>query len=149
MLSKSKCPGWEPRHLDHLYSLFVEEEIKKVISSAPKKKVPGSDEYIGLFFSSCWNTIKHDLMLTVNHFYQMNQQGLHYLNQAYVVLVPKKTNPQRVSDYRSIILSHSFANIISKLLANRLGPEFHHLVSFNLTTFIKSRCIHDNFIFVQ
>jgi hypothetical protein len=141
--------GWEPRHLDHLDNPFVEEEIKKVISLAPKKKAPGPDDYIGLFFSTCWNTIKQDLMLAVNHFYQMNQQGLHYLNQAVVVLVPKKTNPQRVADYRPISLSHSFVKTISKLQANRLGPKLHHLVSSNQTTFIKSQCIHDNFVFVQ
>jgi hypothetical protein len=33
--------GWEPRHLEHLDIPFVEEEIKKVISSAPKEKAPG------------------------------------------------------------------------------------------------------------
>jgi hypothetical protein len=66
-----------------------------------------------------------------------------------VVLIPNKTNLQTVSDYRPISLTHSFAKIISKLLANRLGPELHHLVSMNQTTFIKSHCIHDNFVFVQ
>jgi hypothetical protein len=79
----------------------------------------------------------------------MNQQGLQFLNQSYAMLIPKKTNPQRVSDYRPTSLTHSFAKIISKLVANRLGPELHHLVSINQTTFIKSGCIHDNFVFVQ
>jgi hypothetical protein len=90
-----------------------------------------------------------DLIQAVNQFYHMNLQGLQFLNQAFVVLIPKKENPQRVSDYMPISLTHNFAKIISKLLANRLAPELHHLISINQTTFIKSRCIHDNFMYVQ
>jgi hypothetical protein len=54
-----------------------------------------------------------------------------------VVLIPKKDNPRVVSDYRPISLTHSFAKIISKLLANRLAPELEKLISINQTTFIK------------
>jgi hypothetical protein len=79
----------------------------------------------------------------------MNQQNLHYHNQAHVVLIPKVSDPQNVLDYRPIILSHSFAKIVSKILTNRLGPELNHLISVNQTAFIKSRCIHDNFLYVQ
>jgi hypothetical protein len=85
----------------------------------------------------------------LHHIYLMNQQNLHYLNQAHVVLIPKVSDPQKVSDYRPIILSHSFAKIVSKILTNRLGPELNHLISVNQTAFIKSRCIHDNFLYVQ
>lgn len=34
-------------------------------------------------------------------------------------------------------------------MANRLAPELHHLISINQTTFIKRRCIHDNFVYVR
>jgi hypothetical protein len=55
----------------------------------------------------------------------------------YVVLIPKIHNPQRESDYRPISLIHSFAKIISKILAQRLGPDLNQLISINQTTFIK------------
>jgi hypothetical protein len=42
----------------------------------------------------------------------------------------------------------NFSNI-SKILANRLVPKLEHLVSYNHTTFIKKRCIHDCFLYVQ
>lgn len=54
-----------------------------------------------------------------------------------------------VMDYRQISLIHSFAKVVSKLLANQMGPELEHLISINQTTFIKKRCIHDNFVYVQ
>jgi hypothetical protein len=34
-----------------------------------------------------------------------------------------------VADYRPISLTHSIAKLISKLLASRLAPELHSLVS--------------------
>jgi hypothetical protein len=54
-----------------------------------------------------------------------------------------------VSNYRPMSLSHSFTKVISKLLANKLAPEFECLISVNQTTFIKNRCIHDNFMYVH
>jgi retron-type reverse transcriptase len=74
---------------------------------------------------------------------------LNFLNQALVVLIPKKDNPKYVSDFRPIRLTHSFAKIITKLLANRLAPELDELIFMNQTTFIQKRCLHDNFIYVQ
>jgi hypothetical protein len=66
-----------------------------------------------------------------------------------VVLIPKKENTSKVTDFRPISLSHSFAKIISKLITNRLGPELDNLISINQTAFIRKRCIHDNFMYVQ
>jgi hypothetical protein len=129
--------GWQPKKLQHLDSTFTEEEIKTVIWEAPKEKAQRSDRYIGLFFSNCMEIIKEDIMGTMHQFYDMNQQGLHFLIQALVVLIPKKSDPQKIIDYRPISLIHSFAKLISKVLANRLGPELEHLISINQTTFIK------------
>jgi hypothetical protein len=141
--------GWEPRHLTHLELPFDEEEVRKVIMEAPKEKAPGPDGFIGMFFFSCWDTIKADLLNVVMQFYLLNQQGLQLLNQAYVVLIPKKINPPKPADFRPISLTHSFAKIMSKILANRLGPELNHIISINQTTFVKKRSIHNNFIYVQ
>jgi hypothetical protein len=50
---------------------------------------------------------------------------------------------------QTISLSHSFAKIITKLLTNRHAPKLEQLISVNQTAFIKKRCIHDNFVYVQ
>jgi hypothetical protein len=57
------------------------------------------------------------------------------------VLIPKKDNPQRVTYYRPISLTHSFAKLITKIIANRLGLQLDQLISINQTTFIRKRCI--------
>jgi hypothetical protein len=127
----------ETRNLDHLDNPFSEDEIRKVVMSAPKEKSPGPDGYIRLFFSSCWHILKEDLIKATQHFYLMNSQGLHLLNQAYVVLVPKKQNATKVGDFRHISLIHSFAKVLSKLLANRLSPELNQPISMNQTAYVK------------
>jgi hypothetical protein len=127
---------------------FSNEELKKVVMETPKEKASGPNGFIGLFFSHYWEIIKDDIATTVNQFYNLNQQGLQFLNQAFIVLIPKKENPQAMSDFRPISLTHSFVKIITKMLANRLAPSLDSLISYNQTSFIKKRCIHDNFMYV-
>jgi hypothetical protein len=114
-----------------------------------KEKAPGPDGHIGIFFNECWSLIKEDTLAAINQFYNMNQQDLHFLNQATVVLIPKKSQPERVTDFRPVSLIHSFAKLLSKILANRLAPELKNLISHSQNAFIKKRCIHDNFMFVH
>jgi hypothetical protein len=140
---------WQCKDLSHLELPFTEQDLKKVVMEAPKEKAPNQDGFIGLFFSHCWDIIKEYLLRATNQFYCLNQQGLQFLNQAYVVLIPKKDTPRLVSKFSPINLIHSFTKLISKLLASRLAPELEDLISINQTTFIKKCCIHDNFMYVQ
>jgi hypothetical protein len=67
------------------------------------------------------------------------------LNTAHIVLLPKKNDAMDAKDYRHVSLMHSATKILCKLLANRLAPELHHLVSNGQSAFIKKRSIQDNF----
>jgi hypothetical protein len=140
--------GWETRELSHLDLPFSEEEVLAIIKGVLKDKASGSDGFIGAFFASCWETIKGDILQAIHQFYLMNQQDLYFLNQAYVVLIPKKNDPKKVSDYRPISLTYSFSKLLSKLMANRLARELDYMISVNQTAFIKKRCKHDNFMYV-
>jgi hypothetical protein len=61
----------------------------------------------------------------------LNQQGLHLLNQALVVLIPKKSDASRISDFRPISLTHNFTRLVFKLLANRLSHHLDQIISIN------------------
>ena len=54
-----------------------------------------------------------------------------------------------MKDFRPISLVHSFAKLVTKILANRLAPRLDSLVSTNQSAFVRGRCIHDNFLLVQ
>jgi hypothetical protein len=49
-----------------------EDEVKKVVLFGPREKAPDPDEFIGLFFSLCWEVIRADLMLAMNQLFSLN-----------------------------------------------------------------------------
>ena len=44
---------------------------------------------------------------------------------------------------------HSFAKLIAKILSLRLAPKLGSLISPAQSAFLKTRCIHDSFLFVK
>jgi hypothetical protein len=80
---------------------------------------------------------------------QGNAQKLWLLNSAYLTLIPKKDEPLRATDYRPISMIHSFAKLITKILANRLAPLLKDLVASSQSAFVRGRCIHDNYMLVK
>jgi len=53
---------------------------------------------------------------------QGDMRNLELLNSAYITLIPKKADAREAKDYRPISLVHSFAKLVTKILANRLAP---------------------------
>jgi hypothetical protein len=89
--------------------------------------------------------IKEDVLQAVNYFYSRHDQHFNLLNNARIVLLPKKTDATCVGDFRPISLSHSVTKLISKLLAVGLSRDLNRMVSRAQSAFIRKRSIHDNF----
>ncbi|KAK1681084.1 hypothetical protein QYE76_041932 [Lolium multiflorum] len=90
-----------------------------------------------------------DFMAAFDKLYTMCGQGFQGLNQALMVLLPKRPDATALGDYRPISLIHIFAKLVAKILATRLAPRMESLVDRNQCAFIRKRCIHDNFMLVQ
>lgn len=88
----------------------------------PKNKAPGPNGFTGLFFKSCWNIIKSDVIAAVNAFYNTRCKDLNLVNSANIALIPKKEGAESIKDFSPISLIHAIAKIISKILAIRLQP---------------------------
>ena len=71
------------------------------------------------------------------------------LNSAYSTLLPKRLDAEQVKDFRHKSLVHSFAKLVTKILANRLASRLDKMVSPNQSAFIKKRFIQDNYMLVQ
>jgi hypothetical protein len=71
------------------------------------------------------------------------------LNSAYITLIQKLVGAEQVKDFRPISLVHSFAKLITKLLANRLAGRQQEMVSPIQSAFIKGCFIQNNFMLVQ
>ena len=78
-------------------------------------------------------------------FWARDTRSLYLLNDAYMILLRKKEQPEEIRDYRPISLIHSFGKLITKCLAERLAGVLDSMVRPNQTAFIRGRCIHDNF----
>ena len=66
------------------------------------------------------------------------------MNFTHIVLIPKKNNPQRITDFRPISLSNVVTRIVSKLLANRLKMVLPNVIFDSQSAFVPSRLIIDN-----
>lgn len=158
LLGTSKqCP--EALNLDYFYQSahvlsgldapISEQEVWEVVKNIALDKASGPDGFTGRFYKSCWGTIKQDIMATIGALHGGDTRKLHLLNSSYMVLIPKKKEPTLIGDYRLISLVHSFAKLLTKVLANRLSPRLGTIVALNQSTFICGRCIHDNFLLVK
>jgi hypothetical protein len=112
-------------------------------------KAPGPDGFTALFFKKCWPLICFDIMRAVATMECRVSRNLHLLNSANMILLPKTPDAVHPSEFRPISLVHFFGKLITKILALRLRPRMHELVSPCQSAFIKKRAIHDNFIFVR
>ena len=119
------------------------------IKTLPSDKAPGPDGFTGRFYKECWPVIKDDIMEALRVIQEGDGRKLHLLNSAFLILIPKKPDAVEVKDFRPISLVHSFAKLVTKILANRLAPRLNSLVSTNQSAFVRGRCIHDNFLLVQ
>jgi mannosylglycoprotein endo-beta-mannosidase len=87
-------------------------------------------------------------MVAISAVWSRKMVNFETLISAYITLLPKK-GAEQPKDFRPISLVHSFAKLITKMLANRLAPRLEQIVSPNQSAFIKWRFIQDNFMLVQ
>lgn len=65
-------------------------------------------------------------------------------NPTFLTLIPKKSNPLSLDDYRSISLVGALYKILAKVLSLRLQPVMADLISANQTAFVGGRQILDD-----
>ena len=90
-------------------------------------KAPGPDGMPPMFFQHFWPMIEGDVTHSVLSW--LNSGTIpHPLNHTFITLIPKKKNPNVVSDYRPISLCNVLYKIFAKVLANRLKkiPQFSY-----------------------
>jgi hypothetical protein len=123
-------------------SPFTKQEIDNIINSLPSDRSPGPDGFNTNFVKKCWHVIAPDFYDLRESFFQ-GDIYLKSINSSYIILVPKKYNPQKVGDFRPISLLNNSMKVLTKLLANRLQSSMTKLVQKNQYGFIKGRTIQD------
>jgi hypothetical protein len=121
---------------------FSTEEIESVIKDLPNSHAPGPDGFNGLFIKKCWHIIKQDFLRYLNNF-NSSAIDISCLNSSHIALIPKKSNPTVVGDYRPISLLNYSMKCLIKLLSNMLQAVITKVVYPNQYGFIKGRTIQD------
>lgn len=75
--------------LDGLVAPSSAEEILNVVRSLNPDKAPRPDGFNGKFYHICWHIIRDDVMAAFNLLWNLNDQGLHRINSANMILIPK------------------------------------------------------------
>jgi hypothetical protein len=129
---------------------FFELEIKETVDDMPTNKAPGPGGFSIAFVHPCWDIIKDDLIRAINAFSKLSASNFSIINTANIVfLEEKKDVAESITDFRPINLIHVVPKIIAKAMARRLSPKMNEIVSLSQSAFIKSRTIHDNFMYVR
>lgn len=125
------------RNTSELDKPFTEEEIWTAIEPSLDEKASGPDGFTGMFYKSCWDTIKGEVMNAFHNLHSLSGGNLDSPNRAIIVLLPKKQEANSIKEFRPISLIHSIAKLLSKILALWLSKNLDHLVLYSQSTFIK------------
>jgi hypothetical protein len=145
-LAQLSVPSLDISSIEHY---FTEEEVWGILRTLPPDKEPGLDGFTWHFYQADWPIIKRDVIQALAPLWSLDGRSFYLLNQAYMILLHKKSGAKEVKDFRPINLIHSFSKLFAKLLLARLAPFMSELVLPKQSAFIKGRAIHDNFMAVH
>jgi hypothetical protein len=122
---------------------FTTEEVEAALFQMSPNKAPGADGFTAGFFQKHWPLLKDKVVSAVLGFLNGGDMP-EVINQIILVLIPKVTNPQDMSQFRSISLCNVIYKLCSKVLANRLRLILDDVISEEQSAFVPGRLITDN-----
>ncbi|XP_019158886.1 PREDICTED: uncharacterized protein LOC109155714 [Ipomoea nil] len=130
---------------DDLLRPFEPAEVKDALFAMGKDKSPGPDGMNPGFYQAFWDLIGKDFTNFV--LACLSQSSFPpELNDANMVLIPKKAAPELVTDLRPIALCNVVYKVMAKMIANRMKPLLDGIVSESQSAFLPGRLISDNIL---
>ncbi|XP_055959787.1 uncharacterized protein LOC130014852 [Mercurialis annua] len=122
-----------------------ELEVRRAVYSMHNDKSPGPDGFNPAFYKSYWNVVGGDIVKLCRDFFVRGsfREGL---NDTEIVLIPKISRPETITDFRPIALCNVAYKIIAKVMANRMKKLMPKIISENQSAFVENRLITDNFL---
>jgi hypothetical protein len=121
---------------------FTKEGIDQVVKTMSIDKAPGLDGFNEMFIKKCRHIIKSDIYELCIDFFN-GTVDLQAINNSFITLVPKVTNPTTVNEFKPISLINCIVKIITKLMGDKLQSVIIPLVHHNQYGFIKTRTVQD------
>ena len=123
-------------------------EIRDAMFSMHSLKSPGPDGLPPLFYKKYWAVVGNSVIKAVQNFF-VSGKMLKEVNNTFIVLIPKVSNPSTITHFRPISLCNTIYKVISKLLVARLREVLPRLISPAQSAFIPGRWIAENQLIVQ
>ena len=122
-------------------------ELKISLFRMKPDSAPSPDGFTARFFTTCWDTIKLDLLRMVRFTQTSNKLG-GSTNSAFLTPIPNEKGATNFSRFRPISLCNLSYKIVTKVIANRLKKILPKVIPENQGGFIKGRKIQDNILLV-
>ena len=119
------------KELENLNRPITSKEIEAVIKNLPKNKSPWPDAFPGEFYQ----TFKEELIPILLKLFQKVEMEGKLPNSFYVssiTLIPKANKDlAKKKNYRPVFLMNMNANILNKILANRIPQYIKRIIDHN------------------
>jgi hypothetical protein len=132
-----------PEANQRLLQPFIADEVRMALFQMHPSKAPRPNSMSSFFFQKYWNIVGANVSAAVLSVLNSGKM-LCKINLTHISLIPKKKNPERMSEYRPISLCNVVYKIISKVLANRLKVVLPCIISDSQSAFVPGRLITDN-----
>lgn len=121
------------------------EEIKEDLMQMAPLKSPSPNGFNANFIQAYWHVVGTEVSsMTLNFL----NYGIFdkYINQNFIVLIPKINSLTTASDFKPISLYNVIYKLISKTIANKLKLILPSIISHTQSAFISKRLISNNVI---
>jgi hypothetical protein len=119
-------------------SVLQLQELHAIVKHMRSNASPRPDGMNATFYKNAWPWISKDLHTLVTKFYTSAFMKPE-INQTFITLIPKKTQPITPQDFRPTSLCNVIYKIISKSLADRLKPHLPDYIDNSQSAFIKNK----------
>ncbi|XP_026378818.1 uncharacterized protein LOC113273289 [Papaver somniferum] len=106
------------------------------------ESAPGPDGFSGIFYRSCWDIIKTDLVDAIQFSWRRKfiPKGM---NSSFLVLLPKNQGAKAANQFRPTGLSNVVFKIFTKLITSRMCGLMKKLISSQQAAYVHGRSIHE------
>lgn len=118
-------------------------EIFEALSQKEAFNSPGPDGLPPGFFKSYWGIVDWDIVNMVHSFFYTGFL-LKKLNESFITLILKVSNPTTIRQFRPISLYNAVYKIISKIFVKRMQSIMQEVIALFQSAFVKGRLISDN-----